>query len=245
MVSNPYSGYPVTGSWYDHVSYSAGGTDYPLEYGTALPAPAAGTLRTSGGSGEWAAGWYGAAGRRSILMLDTPAPRRKPAEAAPPEGGGDMVAIVFQHQSEFGAARHYAEGETLGWSGASADGADYGGDVHLHVHGLNASGQRVDFTKFIGPTTIPQPTPTEEEIDMLFLIHANDANANPVNRYALVGPGFWFVTSTVAVANNLATRFGSTSGSSASVTWAEWDRAFKAAVSSGFVPASGQTSRTV
>lgn len=183
MVSNPYAGYPVTGSWYDHASYSAGGIDYPLAYGTALPAPAAGTLRTSGGSGEWEAGSVGSAGRRSILELDTPAPRRIPAESTPPEGGGDMVAIVFQHQSAFGTARHYTEGETLGWSGASANGADYGGDVHLHIHGLNASGQRVDFTKFIGPT----PTTATEENDVV--IYEATSNSND----GLIAKGQFFI----------------------------------------------------
>ena len=128
----------------------------------------------------------------------------------------------------------------------AASGDTYGYPAHLHWHRLDPSGiRRIPWDYFTNGTTTPTPTPKKEEIDMLFLINANDAAANPANRYALVGPGFWFVTSTVAVANNLATRFGSTTGSSASVTWAEWDRAFKAAVSSGFVPASGQTSRTV
>jgi hypothetical protein len=72
MPYNPWSGYRISNSWAGHMSYSLGGEDYPLAYGTALKAPAAGTLRTSGGSGEFAAGWIGSAGRRSILMLDTP-----------------------------------------------------------------------------------------------------------------------------------------------------------------------------
>lgn len=218
MVSNPYAGYPVTGSWFDHASYSAGGIDYPLAYGTALPAPAAGTLRTSGGSGEWTAGWYGSAGRRSILMLDTPAPRRAPAEATPPEGSGDMVAIVFQHQSEFGAARHYAEGETLGWSGASADGTDYGGDVHLHIHGLNASGQRVDFTKFIGPSTTTPHVRNNNGMSSLFHIQNTDGS----HTWALAGDGrgtaAWLQISDVNVANGLAGQHGT----AVNLDWGTW-----------------------
>jgi hypothetical protein len=137
MPYNPWSGYRMTGTWQDHMSYSLGGEDYPLGYGTALAAPASGTLRTSGGSGEKAAGWIGSAGRRSILDLDQPI--------------GEMASIVFQHQSAFGThGKHYDEGETLGWSGASANGKDYGGDVHLHVHGLTADGRRVPFTQYIG-----------------------------------------------------------------------------------------------
>lgn len=137
MPFNPWSGYRMTGTWQDHMSYSLGGEDYPLGYGTGLKAPASGTLRTSGGSGEKAAGWIGSAGRRSILDLDTPI--------------GAMASIVFQHQSAFGThGKHYNEGEILGWSGASANGKDYGGDVHLHVHGLTADGRRVPFTQYIG-----------------------------------------------------------------------------------------------
>lgn len=148
MPYNPWAGYPVTGSWADHGSYSAGGVDYPLGYGTTLVAPAAGTLRISGGSGEFAAGWVGSAGRRSILELDAPIGRLDPAESYPPEAAGPMVAVVVQHQSEFGTAGPVVEGAPMGTSGASANGADYGGDVHLHVHGLDAAGNRLDFTKF-------------------------------------------------------------------------------------------------
>jgi hypothetical protein len=140
MPYNPWSGYRMSGTWQDHMSYSLGGEDYPLGYGTPLKAPASGTLRTSGGSGEKAAGWIGSAGRRSILDLDTPI--------------GEMASIVFQHQAQFGEHnKHYNEGETLGLSGASANGKDYGGDVHLHVHGLTKDGRRVPFTQYIGGST--------------------------------------------------------------------------------------------
>ncbi|MFK4729661.1 M23 family metallopeptidase [Agromyces mediolanus] len=156
---------------------------------------------------------------------------------------GSGWSDVFDHLSSIAVP----DGAFVPYGGRVGTSGDTG-DVppHLHWHRLDPSGiRRIPWDYFTNGTTTPTPTPKKEEIDMLFLINANDAAANPANRYALVGPGFWFVTSTVAVANNLATRFGSTTGSSASVTWAEWDRAFKAAVSSGFVPASGQTSRTV
>jgi hypothetical protein len=140
MPFNPWSGYRMSGTWQDHMSYSLGGEDYPLGYGTGLKAPASGTLRTSGGSGELAAGWIGSAGRRSILTLDQPL--------------GEMAHIVFQHQAEFGTnGKHYNEGEILGKSGASANGKDYGGDTHLHVHGLTSGGRRVPFTQYIGSST--------------------------------------------------------------------------------------------
>lgn len=147
---NPWSGYSISGTWAEHMSYSAGGIDYPLPYGTNVHAPAAGTLHTSGGSGEWQTGWVGSAGRRSILLLDQTFPRIPGRTLEQSEGSGNLVAIVFQHQSQFGADNHhYDKGQTCGVSGASADGKDYGGDVHLHVHGLNAAGSRVDLLNFI------------------------------------------------------------------------------------------------
>lgn len=149
-IYNPWKSYNITGTWADHMSYSAGGIDYPLPYGTPIYAPATGTLHTSGGSGEYACGWVGSAGRRSILYLDADVPRVAGRALEQNEGSGAMHAIVFQHQSSFGTdLKHYAMTNACGKSGASANGVNYGGDTHLHVHGLNAAGQRVDFLNFI------------------------------------------------------------------------------------------------
>lgn len=149
-IVNPWASYPISGTWADHMSYSLGGIDYPLNYGTPLVAPAAGTLHTSGGTGEFQAGWVGTAGRRSILTLDASVARQPGRPLEQNEGDGDMIAVVVQHQSAFGVDHtHYDSGAVFGYSGASASGDDYGGQVHLHVHGLNASGQRVDFLNFI------------------------------------------------------------------------------------------------
>jgi hypothetical protein len=136
MPFNPFDAWPITGTWADHMSYSAGGEDYPTPYGYVFPAPASGILRSSGGSGEWAAGWIGSAGRRSILSLDTPI--------------RDLTAIVFQHQAIFGREGHYAEGDPgCGTTGASANGSDWGGDVHMHWHGLNANGSRLCMSNYV------------------------------------------------------------------------------------------------
>lgn len=188
MTYNPYEGWPVTGTWLEHLSYSLGGTDYPLGYGTNLPAPGTGTLRTSGGLGEFAAGWVGSAGRRAILTLDTPVKRQIAAQSQ--EGSGDMVAVVFQHASEYNAAGRYSAGEIIGKSGASADGVNYGGDIHLHIHGLNAAGQRVDFTKYIDGTTstTPPTTPAGEEMTTFELVRTTGTapvfySVNRIHRY--------------------------------------------------------------
>lgn len=149
-IYNPWKNYSISGTWQDHMSYSLGGIDYPLSYGTNIAAPSSGTLHTSGGSGEYAAGWVGTAGRRSILYLDADIPRVAGRALEQGEGTGPMHAIVFQHQSKFGTnGKHYNQGDICGVSGASASGSDYGGDVHLHVHGLTADGTRVDFLNFI------------------------------------------------------------------------------------------------
>lgn len=148
-IYNPWAGYSVSGSWADHGSYSQGGIDYPLAYDTPLPAPCAGTVRTEGGSGEFEAGYVRSAGRRTVFECDQAWPAKYPPESYPQEGDGPMVAIVIQHQANYAYQGHYNKGEIIGWSGASANGDDYGGDIHLHVHGLNAAGRRVDFTKYV------------------------------------------------------------------------------------------------
>ena len=114
--------------------------------------------------------------------MDSPVPRLAAPSPNPPEGSGDMVAIVFQHQSAYGQARHYSPGETLGWSGASAVNPDtglqddYGADVHLHIHGLNASGQRVDFLKFVGDGTQPPQQEAEEDMQLISVFADNGPN---------------------------------------------------------------------
>jgi len=157
---NPFAAWKVTGTWAEHASYSLGGIDQGLNYGTPLPAPASGTLRTSGGSGEFKAGWVGSAGRRSILMLD--------------EAIRGLVAIVFQHQSDFGPEGHCDERTICGWSGASAYGLNWGGMVHLHSHGLLADGTRVNWydyialapSAFAGSGTLLTITPKDRTQDM-------------------------------------------------------------------------------
>lgn len=147
-MRNPFAAWKPSGTWEEHASYSEGGTDYPTPYGTSVASPASGTLRYDD--------WKGTAGRRATLLLDTPAPRVAPRSTTVMLGGGreaegPMVAIVFQHLSAAPVERWYAEGAAdMVRTGASASGKDWGGDVHMHVHGLDAVGRRLDFTKFIG-----------------------------------------------------------------------------------------------
>lgn len=147
-MHNPFAELNITGTWLDHASYSQGGTDYPTGYATPVAAPAAGNLEYDG--------WCGTAGRRATLHLDHPVKRAAPASRKHMTGGdreaaGPMVAIVFQHLSAAPKAGHVDERDPgIVSSGASANRRDRGGDVHMHVHGLDARGRRLDFTKFIG-----------------------------------------------------------------------------------------------
>lgn len=194
MPYNPFAPWRITGTWENHALYSAGGTDYPLPVGTDLPAPAAGTLRISGGSGEFAAGYIGSVGRRSILTLDTPIQRVVGRKSIPPEGEGPMVAIVFQHQLRFGVPGHYSEGQDLGDSGDS-DGTPDGGDDHLHIHGLNAQGQRLRFESFItssspaggGYNPVPGAPGANEEDDMGIQLRVQEGGG--LGRTFFVEPG--------------------------------------------------------
>lgn len=180
---NPFSEFGISGTWLDHVGvpvypakgstgYSAGGLDAPCGYGTELYAPAAGTLRTSGGSGEFEAGWVGSAGRRSVFDLDDPV--------------SDLVAIVLQHQSKFGTEKHYEQRELFGWSGASANGKDRGGDIHLHHHGLTASGRRVDWTRYISASASSGFTPitsTPKGEDTMLVVHVASEHMYTIGQH--------------------------------------------------------------
>lgn len=175
---NPFAGWSISGTWAEHLSYSLGGIDQPLNYGTPILAPASGTLRTSGGVGEYAAGQVGSAGRRSILVLDSPVLA--------------LSAIVFQHQSKFGTAGHYQQGEVIGWTGASANGNDWGGTVHLHHHGLTKTGSRIDWRGFIPLATAPAPASTSpltpitgDDVSFAELIQTVDGSAQPASLVML------------------------------------------------------------
>ncbi|WP_350347268.1 hypothetical protein ABIQ69_11565 [Agromyces sp. G08B096] len=83
-----------------------------------------------------------------------------------------MVAVVFQHLSADPRSGHYNEWDPdMVRTGASASGREFGGDVHHHIHGLDARGYRLDFTKFIGASLASvSEAPVSEEDDMLDII---------------------------------------------------------------------------
>lgn len=150
-IYNPWASVNSVWGWEDHVADTGrGGKDYSLAWGTGIKAPAAGTLHTTGGSGEYTTGIVGSAGKRSILYLDSPVARVTATGSG--EAAGPLAAIVFQHQSSFGNnLQHYNMGEVCGYSGDSGGNpySEHGAQTHLHVHGLDSAGARVDLLKFI------------------------------------------------------------------------------------------------
>lgn len=146
---NPWADWYHGGTWADHGSYSAGGQDYggSAWYDREILAPTSGTLYNSGNhgpGGEYTAGYIGSAGQRSILILDSQYPRKVAGESYPQEGGDTLAAIVVQHLNRTADEGHKDQNAVIGYVGNS--GTDV---IHLHVHGLDPEGRRVDFLKFI------------------------------------------------------------------------------------------------
>lgn len=136
-------------------------------------------------------------------------------------------------------------GDQIGLVGDT--GHSFGAHLHIELHKNNRAIDPHDYVHFAplaGTTPQPEepevPEEPEETIDM-FLLMAQDTTQTPAIRWAVVAPGFWYVTNEKTTADGLSLR----AGAQINVTWAEWDAAYRAAVSSGFVPASGQTSRTL
>lgn len=148
---NPYGSLSFEGGWENHASYSRGGSDFPYGMGTAVLAPAAGTISNQG--------WTDAAGRKAMLTFTTEyvrkvAPSGTLMNGVYTESVGPMRALMIQHLSAWVPDGPVAKGAVIGYSGASANPIDgeIGGDIHLHVHGLETpfiGGNRLDFMKFV------------------------------------------------------------------------------------------------
>lgn len=147
-LTNQFAALRITGTWAEHLGRgSAGGIDYPVGYGTAIAAPAAGRITNRR--------WWGSAGHIVTLSLDEP--------VATPAGA--IRAVQFFHLSAHVAEGHVERGQTIGYSGASANGELYGGDIHVHTNGLTAVGTRIDWIPYAGGSA-QAGTPNQEEDDM-------------------------------------------------------------------------------
>lgn len=116
--------------------------------------------------------------------------------------------------------------------------------LHLPIDRIIARARELLGSSLAGAGRVEILSPWEQyerETDMNSLLVANDPAAKPATRWAVTGPGYWRVITTKAGADAASQRYGVEQPS----TWGEWDAAFAAAVGSGFVPAPGQTARTV
>lgn len=154
-IYNPWAGQITYQNWEQHVSSAGrGGQDWDPGDDAPVNAPAAGMLYTNGQVPGTSGNEYmasnntaGGAGRRSIIWLDSPRTRVQAAGSS--EAAGPMTAIVFQHLKSQRNGGPITRAEQLGVQGGSGNGSETGYPSHIHVHGLDAAGARVDFIKFI------------------------------------------------------------------------------------------------
>lgn len=140
--------YGITGTWEDHSSYSQGGTDWGMPFNAPIKAPAAGTVVNYGDTDG--------AGLKSILIFDSPIPRKIAASGTlmngtyreTDAGSASAAAFVIQHLNSQVSAGHVAQGGTIGYAGNT--GSTTG--QHLHAHllaGTTIDDRRLDFMKFL------------------------------------------------------------------------------------------------
>ena len=110
------------------------GTDYACAYGSALKAPEDGKIILTDHSAE------GAEGRRISIGLDD----------------GQLVSMIHLSRLLIPHGTKVSRGQTVGLSGASAWGREWGVGAHVHVtlfptHSHNyGTANTLDFEKFIG-----------------------------------------------------------------------------------------------
>ena len=185
----PCPGAPVSDTWHGHKNRqppsSEPGTDYACAYGTALKCAGAGyveDLKTTNGA---------ATGRYVTVQLD------------------DSRTVRYLHLSSCAVSRgqRVSRGQVLGYSGASANGSDWGVGAHVHVTlwpGQIWAAPTIDFERYAGDEA---PAPTEEGDAMtknagVFYTRSTDQ----ATVYLLFNPGSgWhmeYLGSTVPGGNN-------------------------------------------
>lgn len=138
----------ISGDWEAHESYSRGGTDNAMPNGTPIKAPAAGTLVNYADTDG--------AGLKSILIFDTPKPRKIAASNTLMNGvyretdAGDAPAAswVAQHLQSQNPEGHYNQGDVIVFSNNT--GSSTGPHLHHHLlAGTTIDDRRMDFMKFV------------------------------------------------------------------------------------------------
>ncbi|MET9105547.1 peptidoglycan DD-metalloendopeptidase family protein [Streptomyces zhihengii] len=126
---NPFSGYPLTSGWQDHINRgSLGGIDYAMGVGTALPAADAGTVTNIADNGT---------GGHTVTITH-----------------GDGYRTQYMHLSRFAVANGtwVPRGGIVGWSGGAAGAPGSGNSTgpHLHWHLITPGGVRVNPLDHLG-----------------------------------------------------------------------------------------------
>jgi hypothetical protein len=142
---NPFSGYPITGTWQDHLnSGSLGGIDYGMSVGTQLPA--------SGGGVVTNIPYNGTGGHTVTIQHD------------------NGYRTQYMHLSQFLLANgtRVGMGGVVGLSGGAqgAPGSGSSTGPHLHWHMIDPSGTRINPLTYLGGggggTGLPKTT-TEQD----------------------------------------------------------------------------------
>ena len=126
---NPFSAYPISGTWQDHINEgSLGGIDFGMAVGTALPACAAGVVTNIPENGT---------GGNTVTIAHDNGYRSQ-----------------YMHLSQFLLANgtRVGQGDTVGLSGGAAGAPGSGNSTgpHVHWHMINPSGVRIDPLVYVG-----------------------------------------------------------------------------------------------
>ncbi|MEU7999509.1 peptidoglycan DD-metalloendopeptidase family protein, partial [Micromonospora sp. NPDC049060] len=120
---NPFSGYPITGTWQDHLNRgSLGGIDYGMPVGTQLPAAGGGIVTNIPNNGT---------GGHTVTIAHDNGYRTQ-----------------YMHLSQFSLTNgtRVGMGQIVGLSGGAvgAPGSGSSTGPHLHWHMINPSGTRIN-----------------------------------------------------------------------------------------------------
>ncbi|MGC4759163.1 peptidoglycan DD-metalloendopeptidase family protein [Micromonospora trifolii] len=144
-IYNPFAGYPITGSWQDHLNRgSLGGIDFAMGVGTNLPACGAGTIQNIPNNGT---------GGHTVTIQHA-----------------DGYRSQYLHLSQFLLANGTAvgAGAIVGRSGGAAGAPGSGSSTgpHVHWHMINPSGVRINPLTYVnqnpGGSGLPK-TSTEQD----------------------------------------------------------------------------------
>ncbi|MEH1017655.1 M23 family metallopeptidase [Micromonospora sp. CPCC 206060] len=150
VIYNPFSAYPITDGWQEHLARgSAGGIDFAMPVGTALPACGAGTVWNTPDNGT---------GGHTVTINHV-----------------DGYRSQYLHLSQFVLANgtSVASGAIVGRSGGAAGAPGSGSSTgpHLHWHMIDPAGNRINPLTYVSPSP---PPPLELWKDDMKLIQSTN-----------------------------------------------------------------------